>query len=284
MPDLSSTQEPPVESALETENQFEQTRRFWNASPCDGKTDLESRRSWRYAKYPWLSALIIDIASRHGDIVEIGCGQGTDGITFCQNLPAGGRYRGIDYSGESVASAKQAVTEATDLKVTPELAAGNAEKLDFETNSVECVFSMGVLHHSPDTEKAVQEVFRILKPGGRAYILLYNRSSPKVLAAHFFRGIQSALDFVFRTDRIFYKAFYGKHFEGVLGTALLEGFGVPVLRSYTHTGIKRLFRDFKTVSLVRCGINLPAGIAGDQSGDIRDRALGLLFLAVVEKP
>jgi len=49
-----------------------------------------------------------------------------------------------------------------------QLAVGNAEQLDFPDEYFDRVYSWGVLHHSPDTPKAVAEVWRVLKLGGQA--------------------------------------------------------------------------------------------------------------------
>ena len=39
------------------------------------------------------------------------------------------------------------------------------------------VYSFGVIHHTPDTERAISEFYRVLRPGGRAIVMLYNRAS-----------------------------------------------------------------------------------------------------------
>ena len=47
-----------------------------------------------------------------------------------------------------------------------DLRIADAEKLPFEDESFDIVYSWGVLHHSPDTERAFREVARVLRPGG----------------------------------------------------------------------------------------------------------------------
>ena len=54
---------------------------------------------------------------------------------------------------------------------------GNAEGLDFPDASFDAVYSFGVLHHTPDIERSVAEVRRVLRPGGTAYVMLYHRDS-----------------------------------------------------------------------------------------------------------
>lgn len=54
---------------------------------------------------------------------------------------------------------------------------GDAEVLPFPNNHFDIVYSNGVLHHTPDTQKSIEEVHRVLKPGGSAVIMLYAKHS-----------------------------------------------------------------------------------------------------------
>jgi SAM-dependent methyltransferase len=54
---------------------------------------------------------------------------------------------------------------------------GDAEQLDFSDDYFDVVYSWGVLHHTPDTPKAVSEVWRVLKPGGKGKVMIYHRWS-----------------------------------------------------------------------------------------------------------
>jgi SAM-dependent methyltransferase len=49
--------------------------------------------------------------------------------------------------------------------------------LDFADNTFDLVYSHGVLHHTPDTQAAIREIHRVLRPGGRAVVMLYHRDS-----------------------------------------------------------------------------------------------------------
>jgi ubiquinone/menaquinone biosynthesis C-methylase UbiE len=237
---------------------LEKTAEFWNSTPCDGQGAFDARAKFRYGKEPWLLSHIQKIAKAHRRIVEIGCGQGTDAITFCKLLPVDGEYHGVDYSEESLRSARSALEESrADLNVIPKFSRENAEALTFHDSSLECIYSMGVLHHTPDTRKAISEVHRVLKPGGSAYIILYRTASPKLLAAHALRGVQRAIDRTFGADRSIYRLSRRTFLTKPFGTAIEECFGVPVLRSYTHQQILRLFSDFSSVEVSSHGAGLP---------------------------
>ena len=154
---------------------------FWNAHPCQSDLSQEQdRRAYfeditrrRYEGREWhvpLLARFQDFAGK--DVLEIGCGMGTDGFEFGK---AGARYVGVDLTPEAVANAK----ERFDLfNVKGGFRVANAEAgLPFDDGRFDHVYSFGVIHHSPKPESIVREIERVLRPGGSFNIMLYNRSS-----------------------------------------------------------------------------------------------------------
>lgn len=234
------------------------TRDFWDSNPCDGGANYKVRRALRDRKEPWLPGLLDRIAGAHKHILEVGCGQGTDALYLCAALPPDGSYIGLDYSAKSIEAAGQALAEVDHaLNVNPGFRHGNAEQLPFDPDSIDCVYSMGVLHHTPDTEKAVDEIYRVLAIDGKAYVLLYNLWSPKVMIAKTLRSVQRLADLISGKQRVFYGLARGRHWERVLGTMLLECFGVPVMRCYTKSRIRRLFGRFDSLHIEAMGHNIP---------------------------
>src|SRR5437867_3445816 len=53
----------------------------------------------------------------------------------------------------------------------------DAERLPFEDDSFDVVYSNGVIHHTPNTADVVKEMFRVLRPGGRAIVMVYAENS-----------------------------------------------------------------------------------------------------------
>jgi SAM-dependent methyltransferase len=158
----------------------ERVRAFWQEHPCGTKfADAEpgSRRFYQLVEEhryqtEWHIPAAAGFAETKGQrVLEIGCGLGTDGAQFAL---AGADYTGIDLTDAAVALARRRF-ELFELVGT--FHTGDAENLDFENESFDLVYSHGVLHHTPDTERAVQEIHRILKPGGRAVVMLYHRNS-----------------------------------------------------------------------------------------------------------
>ena len=105
------------------------------------------------------------------EVLEIGCGLGTDGAQFAE---AGANYTGIDLTEAAVNLARRRF-ELFNLRGSFRVA--DAERLDYPDNSFDLVYSHGVLHHTPDIRAAVRELHRVLRPGGRAVVMVYHRDS-----------------------------------------------------------------------------------------------------------
>jgi len=56
-------------------------------------------------------------------------------------------------------------------------ACADGEHLPFADSTFDYVYSFGVMHHAPDTQRCIDEAFRVLRPGGQALIMLYHRHS-----------------------------------------------------------------------------------------------------------
>ena len=104
-------------------------------------------------------------------IAEIGCGVGTDGSRF---LEGGARYLGVDQSSVAVRTARATFDM---LGLGGLVVQGDATTLPLRSGAVDFVYSNGVLHHIPDTDAAVREIHRVLRPGGQCLVMLYHRSS-----------------------------------------------------------------------------------------------------------
>ena len=102
-------------------------------------------------------------------MLEIGVGLGADHKQFAE---AGADLWGIDLAERAVEHTRQRMAA---FGLMSHLAVGDAENLDFPDETFDRVYSWGVLHHSPDTSKAIAEVFRVLKRGGGASIMIYHK-------------------------------------------------------------------------------------------------------------
>jgi SAM-dependent methyltransferase len=102
-------------------------------------------------------------------VLEIGCGMGLHSELMTR---AGADVTAIDISPTSV----EATRRRLDVKgLTAEIVEGDAVALPFEDDTFDFVWSWGVIHHSAQTARIVRQVHRVLKPGGEARVMVYNR-------------------------------------------------------------------------------------------------------------
>jgi ubiquinone/menaquinone biosynthesis C-methylase UbiE len=104
-------------------------------------------------------------------VLEIGCGIGMDSHRMARH---GLRVTCIDLTQVAIDTVKDRFAREG-IEGTFEV--GDAEALSFPDEHFDYDYSFGVLHHVPDTERSVQEVWRVLKKGGEARIMLYHRRS-----------------------------------------------------------------------------------------------------------
>jgi arsenite methyltransferase len=103
---------------------------------------------------------------RAGDaILDIGCGAGVDTIIAARLTGPSGSATGLDMVPEMVARAQENARLAGASNV--DFRSGSAEELPFPDNSFEVVISNGVFNLIVDKARALGEVYRVLKPGGR---------------------------------------------------------------------------------------------------------------------
>jgi arsenite methyltransferase len=98
-------------------------------------------------------------------VLDLGCGAGLDIYFYAKAVGVSGKVYGLDISEEMVDKAKKNM-EAVGIKNT-EIKCGHSDNLPFQDNFFDVVASNGIYNLSPDREKVMQEVFRVLKPGGR---------------------------------------------------------------------------------------------------------------------
>lgn len=152
---------------------------FWNEASCgerlllnaSDKSGYLAQMQKRYSLEPFIESFARFDSARDLDVLEIGVGLGADHQRFAQ---AGARLTGIDLTERAV----EHTGRRFDLfGLKSDLRAANAESLPFADESFDLVYSWGVLHHSPNTAHAIDEVWRVLRHGGRARIMIYHKHS-----------------------------------------------------------------------------------------------------------
>jgi ubiquinone/menaquinone biosynthesis C-methylase UbiE len=151
----------------------------WEAETCGTRYGQEADRRLyfegiseaRYSLEPYIPSFA-DFAGAAGkSVLEIGVGAGADFQNWCEHA---GHATGVDLTERAIALTRErlALNNIPGSRYT--LRTADAEKLPFDDDSFDQVYSWGVLHHTPNTERAFREVFRVLRPGGRVKAMVYH--------------------------------------------------------------------------------------------------------------
>ena len=155
---------------------------FWNRQSCEteyaqskkfSREYFEEIERFRYTSQPFIHSFAQFTRYRDKRVLEVGFGAGTD---FIQWLRAGAIASGIDLTEEALANLTRRI-EVYGLPKPERIQVADAENLPFEPGTFDLGYSWGVLHRTPDTEKAIRELARVVRPGGEVKIMLYNRHS-----------------------------------------------------------------------------------------------------------
>ncbi|MEP6910793.1 MAG: class I SAM-dependent methyltransferase [Actinomycetota bacterium] len=169
-----------LEPASASVEQKRRVRTFWEEDPCGSEhtdalegspefySEVERKRD---ALDPQIAQFANFEGARGERLLEIGVGLGTDFIRFVR---AGAIVTGVDLTEHAVELVRRRLALEG---LEGEVLVADAERLPFADESFEQVYSWGVLHHSPDTDRAVREAIRVLRPGGRLCVMLYARHS-----------------------------------------------------------------------------------------------------------
>jgi ubiquinone/menaquinone biosynthesis C-methylase UbiE len=169
-------------------------REYWNNHPLGLQyvTDpnietgspefFEHIRPWMNPfKFPWIMERI-DREAKHlidKHLLEVGCGMGYDSLEFLKRKV---RVTATDLTPNAVEFTRRHF-DIAGVKAE-EILTANALDLPFATGTFEAVWANGVLHATGDTQRAIEEVKRVLKPGGRAIISHFYRKPSWMYMLH----------------------------------------------------------------------------------------------------
>jgi SAM-dependent methyltransferase len=119
-------------------------------------------------------------ALRSGEhVVDVGCGAGIDSLIAARMVGPDGQVIGVDMTPAMLEKARRNAIEAGRSNVT--FREGYGEALPVDSNWADAVISNGVLNLFPDKLAGLQEMARVLKPGGRLQIgdILVQKAVPE---------------------------------------------------------------------------------------------------------
>lgn len=229
---------------LATEDK-QRAREQWSQDPCGAESgrdrEFGTRQYFdevervRYQEYaPWMPELMGFKSFAGARLLEVGCGMGTDLLQFARG---GAHCTGIDLTPRSIAITRHRFAlyeQRVDLLI------GDGERLPFANETLDVVYSNGVLHHTTDTAGAIGELRRVLKPDGTAKVMIYHKNSLNYwgeLMLH--RG-------VLRGDLL-----RGRSPEEIMSSWVeySEHGGRPLVKAYTREQTLELFKNFSEIKI-----------------------------------
>jgi SAM-dependent methyltransferase len=235
--------------------------------------DVEAHR---YALEPDIHELVGFERWIKCDALEAGCGIGTEAVQFVR---AGARYTGVDFSPTALELARRR-PELADAR----LLHASILELPVADASFDLVYSNGVIHHLPQTDRAIAEFHRVLRPGGTAIVMVYHRASLNFYASIMIvRRLLAGLLLIPGADRLAarvtgeplgtllgHRDLLARHGPRYLTDPALflshntDGPGNPLSKVYTREAMRRAFADFAQVHTQVRFLNLRAYPLGER--------------------
>lgn len=137
----------------------------------DSEQSLKKFDDWFMKFYPYLQNYIPFSDLKGKRVLEVGLGYGTVGQKIAES---GADYCGLDIAAGPVAMMNHRLFQKG---LGGSAQQGSIFQAPFEDEEFDCVVAIGCYHHTGDTQRAIDETYRILKPGGKAIIMVYNAYS-----------------------------------------------------------------------------------------------------------
>jgi 2-polyprenyl-3-methyl-5-hydroxy-6-metoxy-1,4-benzoquinol methylase len=180
--------EAPGNASFARKRRLNEVRDFWDRRPCNIRhsprpvgtreyfDEVEARNYFvephipRFAQFErWCGKKVL----------EIGCGIGTDTINFARH---GAHVTAVELSEKSLEIAQKRA-EVYGLQDRIRFCPGNAEELTtfVPVEPYDLIYSFGVIHHTPNPERVVEQMCHYVQPGSTVKVMVYHRYSWKVL-------------------------------------------------------------------------------------------------------
>ena len=159
---------------------IDEVRSYWNLHihdleitkhPVGSRGFFDDLDQYHFEKLHHLLRLVNFAGYRDKRVLDVGCGAGVDLARFAKG---GAICSGVDLAEAAIELAKANFQQQG---LTADFRVANGEALPFADNTFDLVFAHGVVQYTADPQRLVDEVHRVLKPGGEAIFQVYNRIS-----------------------------------------------------------------------------------------------------------
>ena len=122
------------------------------------------------ARLNFVKEVVAAIPLRHASVADLGCGSGVilSEILMMKPLWTG---RGLDISEEAVSYARRLAAHKR-VGERAEFGAGNVTHLPYPDESLDLIIASEIIEHMPEPEMVVNEIARVLKPGGQLVLTM----------------------------------------------------------------------------------------------------------------
>jgi ubiquinone/menaquinone biosynthesis C-methylase UbiE len=160
---------------------IDEIQRYWDhrihdlemtVEPVGTLAFFDDLDEYRFDKLRYLPQLVDFAGFRGQRLLEIGCGIGTDLVRFARG---GARVTGVDLAPTAIDLARK--NFLLHGVTAEELRVANGEALPYPDASFDVVYGHGVVQYTADARQLIRECHRVLKPGGTAIFMVYNRVS-----------------------------------------------------------------------------------------------------------
>jgi 2-polyprenyl-3-methyl-5-hydroxy-6-metoxy-1,4-benzoquinol methylase len=227
-------------------------REYWNGhihdwkvarAPAGTRDFFEEIEAYRYEKLAYLPRLVNFAVYAGKRVLDVGCGVGNDLSRFARH---GAEVVGVDLAPRSIEFAR---TNFRQRGLAGELDVMNGEQLGFSDDSFDVVFCHTVLHFTPEPRRMVQEIHRVLRPGGEAILMTVNR-----------RSWLNLLQWVMQVE--------------------IDHLDAPVFRQFTAAEFRDLLAPFPNVQIVAERFPVPTKVHGGLKGRLYNALFVDLFNAL----
>lgn len=122
------------------------------------------------ARLKFIGKAVKALALEDAEVADLGCGSG---VILCEVLAQRPRWRGhgLDISEAAVAYARR-LAEHKGISERAEFRTGDIAHLPYATQSLDLVIASEVIEHMPEPERVINEIARVLKPGGQLILTM----------------------------------------------------------------------------------------------------------------
>ncbi len=261
-----------TEQTAVTDKLKDAVQQFWQRASCGeeayarGETlrqQLEQQARARYELEPYIFDFARFSEGRDKDVLEVGVGMGADHLEWARSSPRS--LTGVDLTARAVEFTR---TRLVAYGFNASVRTADAERLPFDDKSFDLVYSWGVLHHTPDTPRAVSEVLRVLRSGGRARVMIYHTPSLVGDMLWLRYGLLRG------KPTLPMREMYGEHLES------------PGTKAYTVAEARQLFSRFSKVdarSQLSFGDLLQGGVGQRHRGQLLSLAKALWPRSIIRR-